>query len=709
LKQNRSVLIGALAAAAVLLGCICIVLAVAGGVYYLRRSPSAQVPTPGPAVQVETSIPIKTSTPSGDTLQPTLDQLGTLPSIPSPIPTLAGTLPGLPALTPGTGDTRAASLADETLKTLQITLVHINDPILLAEELQGKHNIPTAVPAPAAFPKVGDTQQFWVSNEETNKFFQVTATLRYSGQHLYFWIENGVSYSYNDVKTLVDTFDAKIYPTDRSFFGDEWTPGVDNDPHLYALYAAGMGNVVAGYFSTQDEYPPEVYKYSNAHEMFVLNADTVTPSEPYVYSTMAHEFQHMIHWNTDRNEDLWLNEGFSVLAQHINGYTVGGFDASYALNPDLQLSDWSLDHGANGPHYGAAFLYLDYLLGRFGSKVTQSVVNSPLHGLISIEAVLSSLGVKDPQTGRVVTADDVFADWAVANFLQDARVGDGRFAYPDYPRAPHTHATQTQGTCPFAPQQNQVHQYGVDYINITCRGNITLTFTGSTTVPLVPAHAYSGSYDFWSNKGDESDMTLTHSFDFTSVSGPIEFSYHTWYDLEDGYDFVYLEASQDGKSWQILQTPSCSNANPSGSSYGCGYTGASSSWIDQTVDLSAYAGKKIELRFEYLTDAGLNGEGFLVDDISLPQVGYATDFEKDDGGWQADGFARVHDLLPQTFRVSLILQGRTTTVQYITLDASQSASIPLTLGGDVKNAVLVISGTTRFTRQEASYQVSVAP
>ncbi len=666
-------------------------LVIAGGVLFVRRSSNAQ-----PA-------------PNGTTRQLTPFQGTTLPLLPSLIPGATVTQASTPSLLPPVDNPNSLTLAEETLKTLQNTAVHINDPIQLAERLQGKQNIPLTVPAPATPPKVGDVQKFWASNEDTNQFFQVTATLRDAGSHLYFWIQNGVPYDPNALKALVDTFDTKIYPTDRAFFGSEWTPGVDNDPHLYALYTRGLGTVVAGYFSSQDEYPPEVFQYSNAHEMFDLNADVVSLSDPYIYGTMAHEFQHMIHWNTDRNEDLWLNEGFSVLAQFINGYTVGGFDTSYALNPDLQLNDWSLDQTANGPHYGAAFLYLDYLLGRFGSKVTQAIVNSPLHGLSSIDAVMSAQGIQDPQTGKVITADDIFTDWTIANYLQAPTVGDGRYAYKNYSQAPQTQDTESQGSCPFPPQTDQVHQYGADYIDISCQGNDTLNFTGTTTVPLVPVQAYSGSYDFWSNKGDQSDMTLTHSFDFTNVSAPIDFSYHTWFDLEDGYDFAYLETSLDGKSWQIINTPNCTTANPSGNSYGCGYTGSSHGWIEQSVDLSAYAGKQVELRFEYLTDAGLNGEGLLLDDVRLPQVGYATDFEKDDGGWQADGFARVANLLPQTFRVSLILSGSTTSVQDITLDANQSASIRLSLGGNVKHAILVVSGVTRFTRQEASYQVSVTP
>ena len=94
-------------------------------------------------------------------------------------------------------------------------------------------------------------------------------------------------------------------------------------------------------------------------------------------------------------------------------------------------------------------------------------------------------------------------------------------------------ATETINSCPQAPLTRDVHQYGVDYIAIECEGDYTLSFTGSTVTGLLPADPYSGEYAFWSNKGDESDMTLTREFDFTSVSGPIEFSFRTWYDIEE--------------------------------------------------------------------------------------------------------------------------------------------------------------------------------
>jgi len=203
-------------------------------------------------------------------------------------------------------------------------------------------------------------------------------------------------------------------------------------------------------------------------------------------------------------------------------------------------------------------------------------------------------------------------------------------------------------------------------------------------------------------------MTLTREFDFTAVSAPITFSYWTWYDLEKDYDYVYLEASTDGQHWQILITPSGTAENPSGNSYGWGYNGLSNGWIQESVDISQFAGEKVSLRFEYVTDEEVSTQGFLLDDLSIPVINYTTDFESDDGGWQAAGFVRIQNLLPQTFRLALIQQGgQGTTVQIIPLSADQTADIPLHLGGDMREATLVVGGTARFTRELAAYQFEI--
>jgi hypothetical protein len=352
-------------------------------------------------------------------------------------------------------------------------------------------------------------------------------------------------------------------------------------------------------------------------------------------------------------------------------------------------------------------MFLAYFLDRFGDEATKGLVANDDNGMDSVDKVLTSLNAKDAKTGKAILADDVFADWVLATYLNDPQVEDGRFAYKRHKNAPNTGPTDEIDNCSSDWQTRTVHQYGVDYVKINCSGNVTLRFEGSTEVGVLPEGAKSGSHAFWSNKGDESDMTLTRTFDFSQASGPLTLQYSTWYDLEEDYDYLYLVATQDdGKTWQILKTPSGRDKkeDPSGNAYGWGYNGKSNGWVEESIDISQFAGKTVQLRFEYVTDAAVNGEGLMVDDIRVPEINYSTDFEQDESGWQGEGFVRIQNRLPQIFRVSLIQHGNETSVQYVTLGDNQSADIPLKLGGDVREAVLVISGVTRFTTQEATYR-----
>jgi hypothetical protein len=265
--------------------------------------------------------------------------------------------------------------------------------------------------------------------------------------------------------------------------------------------------------------------------------------------------------------------------------------------------------------------------------------------------------------------------------------------------------------CPVSEQQRSVN-HGVDYIRLTCPGRYNLVVDGAALVPILPAEAHSGDFAFWTNRGDTSDMTLTRAFDLSGVTGPAAIDYWLWYDLEEDYDYVYLEVSEDGgETWTILQTPSGTTEDPSGNSYGWGYNGLSGGgdearWIQERVDLSDFTGQEILLRFEYVTDAAVNGEGLLLDDVRLDAVGYAADFEDGDGGWEADGFVRLYNSLPQTFKAAVIELSGEPRVTYLTFDENGRAEAPVDVDDE---AVLVITGTARHTWQPAIYRFSVMP
>jgi hypothetical protein len=583
----------------------------------------------------------------------------------------------------------------------------------LAERLQGQSNVPRVVATSAVPIAAGTVDTFWVQNEDTTEYFQVDAEMVYETPHAYFWVEQGVDYDLNDVERLVDEFEEQIYPTDREFFGSEWTPGVDGDPHLYILFSRGLGSWVAGYFGSNDEYHPLVNEYSNSHEMFYINADGQSPADLYTYSTLAHEFQHMIHWSLDENEESWVDEGFAELAVLLNGYDTGGWDFLFADDPDVPLTFWPSGEDSR-VHYVQAFLFMAYFLDRFGPEATQALVREQANGLDSVDQTLAGVGVTDPRNGELVTADDLFQDFAAALLLLDPGVGDGRYSLESYPAALSFSVRDRYPQCPLPqPIQSEVNQYGIDMISFSCSGEFTLQFQGETTVQVVPADAHSGDWSFWSNRGDKSDMTLTREFDLRGISGAIELSYWLWYDIEEDWDYAYLEASDDGgETWEILTTPSGTSSDPMGNSYGWGYTGFSGGggqgrWIEEVVDLSDYAGERVLLRFEYVTDANVNGEGLLLDDISIPALGYSEDFEEGEGGWVGEGFIRLYNRLPQTYRVVLVQLGPEPSVAEIGLDETNRAEFPLSLDGDSEQAVVIVIATTRHTWRPAPYWIDV--
>ncbi|OQY19487.1 MAG: hypothetical protein B6I35_11600 [Anaerolineaceae bacterium 4572_32.2] len=536
----------------------------------------------------------------------------------------------------------AGDLGAETELLLETTIVPVRDLHELAIRLRGLPADTERTVNPGGSPDyaVGTRRLFHVSNVDTDEQFDIHAILEYKTEHVYMWVEENVRFDQDDLSAAADLFEEHTYTTDRTFFGSEWSPGVDNDPHVSILHARDLGNSVAGYYSSADEFVSAVRDDSNEMEMFYINIENVTINDSFYNGVLAHEFQHMIHWHNDRNEETWINEGFSELAMRLNGFDVGGSDWTFASNPDTQLNSWPEGPGAAGANYGAGYLFTSYFLDRFGAEATQALVGHVENSFASVEGVLDELGAG-------LTYEGLFADWVVANLLDDPAIGDGRYGYDDIdPPSFDIETSYYESDYPVSVSST-VHQHGADYIELYGERPLTLRFTGSAQVGLVDTVAHSGQYVWWSNRGDDSDMTLTRAFDLSDVNqATLEF--WAWYSIEEDWDYAYVEASSDGgATWEILTTPSGVGTNPNGNSFGWAYTGSSGGWIQEQVDISAYAGQEVLIRFEYVTDDAVNRPGFVVDDVAIPEIGYSSDFEEGEDGWETAGFMRHANVLPQ--------------------------------------------------------------
>jgi immune inhibitor A len=655
--------------------------------------PKRQLAVDGPpTVQAtESGLPIPSQLPTA-----THTPLSGRNSAPALTPSLVASSTSRPSPTPAGPSSTEQVLAN--------TVIPVRDRLDLARRFKlSDQPIPAVVnPTPPNY-QVGDQETFWVGESDTLRHFEVTATLRYKGSHSYWWIEDGYSVADADVAASAEAFDNVIYPTDRAFFGSEWSPGVDNDPRVHIF----VGNVpgVGGYFYSINEYSKLINRYSNEKEMFFINIKATHPGSDQLDAVLAHEFQHMIHWYNDANEETWINEGLSELAMVLNGYDTGGTERAFAQMPDTQLDTWGDSPNESIAHYGGSFLFMSYFLERFGEEAMRQVVARPENGADGFNAVLAA-------RGEPYRFDDVFADWLVANYLDDPNLDDGRWGYRDVSIGPlKMNAEQTAYP---ADSESTVSQYAADYVALKdLTGDVTLAFTGTTQVKVVPNEPHSGMYQWWSNRGDDSDMSMTRSFDLGGV-GQAALEFWTWYDIESDWDFAYVEVSTDGgQTWDILPGRYTTNENKSGNSFGHAWTGVSGGgdtpqWVQEQVDLSAYAGQAILVRFEYITDDAVNHAGFLVDDIAIPAIGYLDDAEAGAGGWQADGFVRIDNRLPQRYVVQAIVPGDQPQVQRMTLDADNRGQLTVT-GLDQNNSdvVLVISGLTPFTTEVANYRYSV--
>ncbi len=630
----------------------------------------------------------------------------TLPEVEVTVPPVFDT--PTPAPTPTLNRDPAGDLGEDTEALLEGTIIPERDLHKLAIRLRG---LPPDTPRTinqegSPDYEVGTRRLFHASNVDTEERFDLYATLSYKTEHVYMWVEEGEPVDQEDLEAAADLFEEQTYTTNRAFFGSEWYPGVDNDPHLSILHATNLGSTVAGYYSSADEFVSQVREDSNEMEMFYINIDNVSPNSDFYNGVLAHEFQHMIHWYNDRNEETWLNEGFSELATYLNGFDVGGADYLFASAPDTQLNTWPSGPGAAGGNYGGSYLFTSYFLDRFGSDATKALVAHQENSFASVEDVLR-------RQSSGVTYDALFGDWVVANLLDDPTIDDGRYGYEDIdPPTVDVKTTYFQNAYPVS-EKATVHQHGTDYIELQSKRPLTLTFTGSTQVGLVDTTAHSGQYVWWSNRGDDSDMSLTQSFDLSDVS-EATLSYWVWYDIEDNWDYAYVEASTDGgQTWQILETPSGVDTNPNGNSFGWAYTGQSGDgetpeWIKEEVDLSDYAGQRVLLRFEYITDDAVNRPGFVLDDVSIPEIGYASDFEADEGAWESAGFIRHANVLSQHWLVQVILFGPETTVRRLELEQDQSGSWPIPLSEASDRAVITVSAFAPVTTELASYGYEIA-
>ncbi|WP_189703181.1 M14 family metallopeptidase [Streptomyces anandii] len=189
-----------------------------------------------------------------------------------------------------------------------------------------------------------------------------------------------------------------------------------------------------------------------------------------------------------------------------------------------------------------------------------------------------------------------------------------------------------------------------------------------------PYGPYSGSYMAAAVHTDDSYKRLARTVDLTQVTAADRpaLSTRLLWDTEPGYDHALMEIHTVGADdWTTL--PEAGGRTSAAVPAECGagfligehpwlrhyltldsggctatgatgrwnsFTGSSGGWQQAVFDLSAYAGKRVEIALAYVTDPGTGGHGVLADDASLVVGGTAREtegFETSLGPWSVPG------------------------------------------------------------------------
>ncbi|MEV1085952.1 M14 family zinc carboxypeptidase [Streptomyces sp. NPDC050211] len=127
--------------------------------------------------------------------------------------------------------------------------------------------------------------------------------------------------------------------------------------------------------------------------------------------------------------------------------------------------------------------------------------------------------------------------------------------------------------------------------------------------------------------GADDWTTLPEAGGATSTAAPAE--------CDAGY---FIQAHPALKRYLTLAGGACTPTGTTGSWNS--FTGSSSGWQEVSFDLSAYAGKKVEVSLGYVTDPGTGGRGVLADNASVVIGGNAAEtegFETSLGAWSTPG------------------------------------------------------------------------
>ena len=340
-----------------------------------------------------------------------------------------------------------------------------------------------------------EQQKFWAYDFKKDDFYQVTATLRKTGDLTQIWVEDdswdkgyvtqaevdSIFYAL-EIRTPASSINPQlgIVRIDTMLFGQP--PNKDGDGIIDFLVLDIRDNYdpqnnknqfIAGYFSPWDQSNKST---SNRRDLLYLDSypgiffQNQHRTET-VLATTAHELQHLIHYHYDTDEETWVNEGLSELASLDCGFGLD-FPDAYLKDTNQGLTDWSNTLA----DYARVSLWTLYVAEQLGIRFIHNLTQAPENGITGYQSTLLRMGIHR-------SFDELFTDWILANLINN---------YAQYPPYGYQNIEARNLQAGFFQQFNQYPAKA--QLDLKRYAGVYFRFRGADTLSLnfssLPSQAY---------------------------------------------------------------------------------------------------------------------------------------------------------------------------------------------------------------------------
>jgi hypothetical protein len=376
----------------------------------------------------------------------------------------------------------------------------------------------------------------WIDNEMEQRWYSCPSSLLATGACCLVYGEDKLNIPVSFAEDVAAEFDNSVYSKITGAFGHP--SDLDKNGKviilLHKIEEPGGGNsYTAGYFNANDLL---YNSYSNRGEMLYINYKPSYTNQ--LYSTMAHELQHLINCSLhpDKPMDLWIDEGLASAAEYLYGGPQ--IDRIWHFNSDQQQTiqkgnnffiwegywedylredDQPVDQLAN---YSTAYLFFQWLRihAANGSGIYRDIINSSSLDYQAVtDAAKNSIsafsGISNDEAGWA----KLLGAWYAANYAAN------RFANPP------------------SGAEDGIYGYG---------GEITLNFNWSYPDPEnthnAPLYPGEGVYSGITGSSNKSPTTGSPHIRYLGLNG-------STVDSDPPYDTQYLltyNGAVTGASWE---------------------------------------------------------------------------------------------------------------------------------------------------------------